>query len=64
MRLIYALRRLYPTQFAFRSTQFDRLAGQGILEQIEKGESLTALTKAWGTGLTRFRKERAKYLLY
>lgn len=64
MRLVYTLRRLYPTQFRFSPTQFDRLAGQGVLAQIEKGESLPALTRPWGDGLTRFQKERAKYLLY
>jgi uncharacterized protein YbbC (DUF1343 family) len=64
MRLLYALRRLYPGQFAFRPTQFDRLAGPGVRDEIEHGQSVSALTRRWASGLARFRTERAKYLLY
>lgn len=64
MVLVYTVRNLYPTAFAFHPTQFDRLAGPGVREAFERGESPSTLARRWATGLTRFRKERAKYLLY
>ena len=62
--LLATLRRLYPAQLAFNPSQFDRLAGDGVRQGIEKGESVTALTRKWAGALALFRKERAKYLLY
>ncbi|HZH40873.1 MAG TPA: DUF1343 domain-containing protein [Gemmatimonadales bacterium] len=62
--LLATLHRLYPVQFAFRPTQFDRLAGDGVRQGIEKGQSVSVLTRGWAGGLALFRKERAKYLLY
>jgi len=64
IRLLYALRRLYPAQFAFRPSQFGRLAGRGLDREIERGLSLETMMRHWAAGIAFFRKERAKYLLY
>jgi uncharacterized protein YbbC (DUF1343 family) len=62
--LLVALRRLYP-DFQFRDEAFDRLAaGPGLRGAIMSGRSLAGITREWNAGLARFRRERAKYLLY
>ncbi|HTY05146.1 MAG TPA: DUF1343 domain-containing protein [Gemmatimonadales bacterium] len=64
VRLLVALRRLYPSRFEFRPAHFDRLAGPALRPAVERGESAAAITRRWDADLRRFRRLRAKYLLY
>lgn len=64
VRVLVALHRLYPTLFAFRDAQFDRLAGPDLRKRVTRGESADAITRAWERPLRRFGEMRAKYLLY
>jgi uncharacterized protein YbbC (DUF1343 family) len=62
--LLATLHRLYP-DFQFRDEAFDRLAaGPGLRHAIASGRPLAGITRDWNAGLARFRRERAKYLLY
>jgi uncharacterized protein YbbC (DUF1343 family) len=64
VRLLLALRRTYPRRFEIRPAQFDRLAGRGLRQDLERGRSLATMMRGWAAGLAFFRDERAKYLLY
>lgn len=63
--LLAALERSAPGRFAFRAEQFDRLAGGGALRAgLVAGRDPRAIVRSWAPALARFRKVRAKYLLY
>ena len=65
VRLLVALHRLAPSRFEFRDAQFDRLAGGRRMRRvILEGRSGSAVTRGWSAALAKFRRERAKYLLY
>lgn len=64
VRILVALRRLYPGQLTFHDAQFDRLAGPDLRARVLRGESADAITRGWDEALRRFRGMRAKYLLY
>jgi len=64
VRLLMALRRHYPRQFEIRPAEFDRLAGRGLRQDLENGQSLETMMRRWAAGLAFFRHERSKYLLY
>lgn len=64
VRLLVTLHREYPARFAFRGSSFDRLAGPGLRRAIDAGRSADAITRTWNAALERFRRDRAKYLLY
>jgi uncharacterized protein YbbC (DUF1343 family) len=63
--LLAALRSSHPTAFAFRSGQFDRLAGGPELrEDIERGQSVPAIAARWREEIARFKDRRKAFLLY
>lgn len=64
VRLLVLLHRDYPSRFALRAAQFDRLAGAGMRARVEEGQSAAMITRQWDQGVRRFERERAKYLLY
>jgi uncharacterized protein YbbC (DUF1343 family) len=64
VRLLMALRQSYPRRFEIRPAQFDRLAGRGLRQDLEKKQLLGTMMRHWAAGLAFFRHERAKYLLY
>ena len=64
VRLLVLLHRNAPSRFAFRASQFDRLAGAELRIRVEAGQSTATITRQWDQGVRRFEKERAKYLLY
>jgi uncharacterized protein YbbC (DUF1343 family) len=56
---------LYPHQFAFKASDFDRLIGNDWVRQdIEKGVPVPEMQRRWQVGLSQFEKVRQKYLLY
>ena len=59
---------LYPDKphfFNGNGSTFDRLAGNGILEeQIVQGLTEEEIRKSWEPALTDFKKIRKKYLIY
>ncbi len=57
--------RNYPDKSRFFNSYFDILASGTLLrEQIIKGMSAAQIRASWKDGLAKFRKIRAKYLLY
>ena len=57
--------RNFPEKDKFFTSYFDRLAaGPTIREQIQKGMTSEQIRATWREGLEKFRKVRAKYLLY
>ena len=62
--LIATLKSLYPDVFEFRP-HFDRLMGtDSVRKRLEAGDSVESIVASWEPDLERFRKLRAKYLLY
>jgi len=65
VHLLIALRATHPDSFAFRPSQFDRLAGGPDLRQsIERGESPASIARGWDERLRRYREWRRRFLLY
>ena len=63
--LLSALRAVHPDSFRISSARFDRLAaGPELRQAIQAGRAPSAIWRSWGPGLARFRRARAKYLLY
>ncbi|RAJ87848.1 uncharacterized protein YbbC (DUF1343 family) [Chitinophaga dinghuensis] len=55
----------YPDKSKFFIPFFNKLAGNAILmQQIKDGMSEEAIRKTWEPGLEKFKRIRAKYLLY
>jgi uncharacterized protein YbbC (DUF1343 family) len=60
---VSAIWKLYSNQFQI--AKVDRLLlNAGVLEQIKAGEDPRQIAEAWQDDLARFRRIRAKYLLY
>ncbi len=65
IKLIYALHKLYPDNFKFRDSGFDRLSGdKSIREEILKGTTPNKIISLWQQELNNFKQTRHKYLLY
>lgn len=65
LTVIATIHDLYPKQFAFNASDFDRLVGNGWIRQdIEKGVPVPEMRERWQAGLSQFEKARQKYLLY
>jgi len=57
--------RAYPDKTKFFNSYFDTLAGGPLLrQQIEKNMSEQEIRASWLPGLEKFKKTRAKYLIY
>ena len=65
LTVIETVHYLYPNQFAFNASDFDRLVGNGWVRQdIEKGMPVSEIQQRWQKGLSQFEKIRQEYLLY
>ena len=65
LTVIKTIHDMYPKRFAFKKSHFDHLVGNDWIRQdILKGVSVAAMQKRWQKGLAKFKKIRAKYLLY
>jgi len=74
LEIIKTIRILYPTKFRWRrppyefekkKPPFDILIGnEWIRKALEKNNSIAAIQKVWQSGLSRFKRQRRKYLLY
>ncbi len=63
--LLVALRAVHPDSFHVRDASFDRLAaGPALRLAILSGRSSSDIRRTWSEPLARFRRQRAKYLLY
>jgi len=63
--LLAAIRAVHADSLRFRNDGFDRLAGGPALrEALVTGRAPDVIWRSWQRGLERFRRERAKYLLY
>ena len=58
-----ALRHLYPAEWKIDS-YLRLLANSDVLERLKRGESADAIVRSWANSLERFRRARAKALLY
>lgn len=65
VKLIYALHKLYPDEFKFYDSSFDRLIGdKKIREMIIENYKPDTIINLWENELKNFEKIRSKYLLY
>lgn len=70
LEILAAVRRLWPGQFAWRTTSgdiynFDRLAGTDqIRQQIDAGVPVPQIVAGWEDELRQFAQRRRRYLLY
>jgi uncharacterized protein YbbC (DUF1343 family) len=65
IKLVYILHKLYPQNFKFRDSGFDRLLGdKSVREEILNGKKPDEIISSWQKELTRFKQIRKKYLLY
>jgi uncharacterized protein YbbC (DUF1343 family) len=63
--LLTALRSVHPDSFQFKADGFDRLAaGPELRLAVLAGRSAPEIWRTWSEPLARFRRVRAKYLLY
>ena len=63
--LLAAIRAAHRDSLTFRDRGFDRLAaGSALREAVVAGAAPERIWAAWEPGLTRFRRERTRYLLY
>lgn len=63
--LLNAIRAAHPDSLRFDAAHFDRLAqGPELRHAILATRAAEAVWRAWEQGLARFRRDRAKYLLY
>jgi uncharacterized protein YbbC (DUF1343 family) len=63
--LLTALRAVHPDSFRFRDASFDGLAaGPELREAVLAGRRGPDIWRAWSEPLARFRRARAKYLVY
>ena len=65
IKLIYALHKLFPKQFKFKDTWFDKLMGtEKVREMILAGKKPDEIISTWQKELKYFKQIRKKYLLY
>ena len=64
MSMIGILNRLYPNEFKFNESSFDRLAGVSQLRLSYQKNRTNALSGGYDAGLNEFIKIREKYLMY
>ncbi len=63
--VISAIRHLYPDQFEWKPSHFDRLAGSSKLrQQIDAGESTNDIIASWADDLAQFQALRREVLIY
>jgi uncharacterized protein YbbC (DUF1343 family) len=65
IKIVNEICRMYPGQFEWRASHFDRLCGTSTIRNAIKGKSsLDALQGEWQKELESFLKIRAGYLIY
>ena len=65
IKIVNELFRLYPDDFQWRASHFDRLCGTSkVRKAIISGSSLDELRNEWQSDLQSFQKLRAKYVVY
>ena len=65
LTVIATIHDLYPHQFQFNASGFDRLVGNDwVRRDIEKGVPVSEMQRRWQAGLSQFEKIRQRYLLY
>lgn len=63
--LIWAIKKIHPTEFKWKKETFDRLTGIKELRiQIDKSENLQNIFSDWNKKLNEFKLLREKFLLY
>ena len=63
--MLYAIHKLYPDDFQFRSNYLDKLFGDSYLtKMIKNNNSPTQIFKKWESELIKFKEVRNKYLFY
>ena len=63
VELASALHKLYPQQHQMERMRL-LLGNQGVFDAIQKGDDPRRIARAWQDGLKRFKRLRARYLLY
>ena len=65
LRIIAVLRKLYPTNFQFHNSYFDKIMGTASVRvALEKGTDAKSIAEGWKMGLASFEEMRKPYLLY
>jgi len=65
IEVLYAIHKLYPDDFQFRSNYLDKLFGDTYLtEMITDNKTPTQIFDRWESDLNKFNELREKYLFY
>lgn len=65
IKLLYALKKLYPEKFKFDPVYFDKLAGKrSVREMLIGNKTPDEIIQSWQSELNKFIRIRTKYLLY
>ncbi len=65
VKLVYELHKLYPSQFKFNKSWFDKLLGtKQVREMINANNNPKQIISKWKKDITQFKMLRRKYLLY
>jgi len=65
MQIVSAIISVYPNQFKFLPSTFDKLIGvRDVRSKVENGENISTMERAWRKDSARFQDFRKKYLLY
>ncbi len=65
VEVLYAIHKLYPSEFKFRKNWLDKLFGDTYLtEMIKNNSSPKQIFEMWSSDINEFKKLRKKYLLY
>lgn len=65
IHLLCAIKKLYPSEFAWRGDYFDKLMGTNKVRlAIDRGENPENILLSWKENLNAFERIRCKYLLY
>jgi uncharacterized protein YbbC (DUF1343 family) len=63
--LVWAIHKLYPGEFKFIPSYFDKLAGtSSVRSMLEDGRTPAEIFATWDKSVRRFENVREKYLLY
>jgi len=63
LEIVDALRKMYPERFHL-DKMIELLGSQSTIERLERGDRPADIVAGWSADLDKFRKMRAKYLLY
>ena len=63
LEIAEVLHRMYPDKFQIEKT-IELLGSQSTVDRLKRGDAPAEIVSGWSADLDKFRRTRAKYLLY